>query len=218
VRTTSPSPPPLPPPAPAAATPTVPADVLAAEQADLAGAAALIDSPVALRSPLEWDQWLPQGKPYPGASTEEDIATCPRLAARLGAALGTELSYWTGTLPNGPVGCTWVPTPLSYDGPYDYAYVLSVGYLADGTTTEHWRSEFREHRGAVCPDTDVPAAGPGAALVRCATDDGSGYTLLVPDTRRAGVWFLQADARDDAAQSASATLEALVAAAADAYA
>jgi hypothetical protein len=204
-------------PVPAPPAPTVPADVLAAEQADLADTATLIDSPVSLHSPAAWDRWLPEGKPYPGASTEEDIATCPRLAARLGGALGVELSYWTGTLPQGPVGCTWVPTPLSYDGPYDYAYVLSVGYLADGTTTEDWRHHFYEHQGAVCPDVPVPAAGPGAVLIRC-SNDATGYTLVVPDARRAGVWFLQAETRAHAGHPASSALVTLVDAVRDVYA
>ena len=58
------------------------------------------------------DQWLPAGKPYPGADTEDELSTCPRLSDRLGAALGRKMSYWTGTLPGGPYGCTWATVPL----------------------------------------------------------------------------------------------------------
>ena len=194
---------------PAPATPTVPADVAARERAELAEAAALLDTPVTLSSPAQWDQWLPAGKPYPGASTEEDVATCPRLAAGLSAALGVQMSYWTGTLPNGPSGCNWATVPLSYDGPYDYAYVLSVGYLADGTTTEDWRHHFYEHQGATCPDVDVPAVAPGAVLVRC-EDEATSYALVLPDQRRDGVWFLTADTRSFAAHPASYALTALI--------
>ena len=35
-----------------------------------------------------WDQWLPAGKPYPGADPADDLSTCPKLSDRLGAALG----------------------------------------------------------------------------------------------------------------------------------
>jgi hypothetical protein len=59
------------------------------------------------------------------------------------------MSYWTGTLPKGPVGCTWATVPLSCDGPYHYAYVLSVGHLADGMTTADWRNHSYEHQGTV---------------------------------------------------------------------
>ena len=53
-------------------TPTVDADPEAL--ADLRSVAAGLTS-VVLTSPSAWDRWLPQGKPYPGPSTEEDIAT-----------------------------------------------------------------------------------------------------------------------------------------------
>jgi hypothetical protein len=194
----------------APATPTVPADVAARERAELVETAALLVSPLSLTSPAGWDQWLPGGKPYPGPSLEEEISTCPRLSDRLGAALGQKMSYWTGTLPNGPMGCTWATVPLSY-GPNapNYPYVLSVGYLADGTTTKDWRHHYYEHRGALCPDVDVPAVGPDAVLVRCDNDNTS-YALMFPDRRRDGVWFLQADARSDAAHPASDALTALV--------
>jgi hypothetical protein len=190
-------------------TPTVPAADPARARAELAEVAALLDTPLVLSSPPEWDRWLPQSKRYPGASTEEDIATCPRLADRLSSALGVRMSYWTGTLPNGPGGCTWATVPLSYDGPYDYPYVLNVGYLADGTTTEDWRHHFYEHQGAVCPDVDVPAVDPDAVLVRC-EDDGIGYVLVLPDARRPGVWFLQTHTRTDAAHPPSYALTELV--------
>jgi hypothetical protein len=48
---------------------------------------------VTLTSPSEWDRWLTAGKPYPGANTEEHIATCPRLASGLSAAVAVQMSY-----------------------------------------------------------------------------------------------------------------------------
>ncbi|TFV87165.1 hypothetical protein [Blastococcus sp. CT_GayMR16] len=195
---------------------TVPAAVLVQERAELAETAALLDSAVTLSSPAQWDQWLPAGKPYPGESTEEEMATCPRLAAGLSAALGVQMSYWIGTLP-GAGGCTWVPIPLQYGpDPYNYAYVLRVAYVADGTTIESWRHQFYEHQGAICPDVDVPAVAPGAVLLRCANDNTS-YTLALPDQRRDGVWFLSADTRSNAAHPASYALTTLVDGVAAAY-
>jgi hypothetical protein len=62
----------------------------------------------------------------------------------------------------------------------------------------------------------VRGAGPGAVLVRC-DDEGPGYTLLVPDSRRAGVWFLAAGTRANAVHAASYALSPLVAAVQGAY-
>jgi hypothetical protein len=204
-------------PPPATVTPGEnPSPQQAAERAELAAEAARLTTPVSLTSPAGWDRWLPAGKPYPGASTEEDIATCPHLADRLRAALGKRMSYWTGTLPGGPVGCTWVPVPLSYDGPYHYAYLLSVGYLADGTTT-HSLPAY-ENGPERCPQVDVPAVGPAAVLVRCASADEVDYSLRLSDVRRpGGLWVLDAGARTDAPHSASQALDALIAAVGAAY-
>jgi hypothetical protein len=93
---------------------------------------------------------------------------------------------------------------LSY-GPDPYNY----GYLADGTTTEDWRHHSYEHQGAICPDVDVPAVGPGALLVRCENDTTS-YVLVLPDRRRDGVWFLHEEARSTAAHPASDALTSLI--------
>jgi hypothetical protein len=100
------------------------------------------------------------GGPDDGRPTEHR----PHLAAGLTQALGKKMSYWTGTLPDGPSGCTWVPVPLSYDGPYTYAYELAVGYLADGTTTEQLRTGFYENGPEICERLGsrvrrVPAGG-----------------------------------------------------------
>ncbi len=48
------------------------------------------------------------------------------------------MSYWVGTLPEGPCGCKWATVPL-YSGPNapNYPYLASVGFQDDGTTTEH---------------------------------------------------------------------------------
>ncbi|MGY1848754.1 MULTISPECIES: hypothetical protein [unclassified Blastococcus] len=188
----------------------------AAAAPELEATAAALGGPVVLRSPAEWDRWLPAGKPYPGVSTEEDMATCPRLSARLGEALDDEFSYWTGTLPAGPSGCTWVPVPLSYDGPYDYAYLVDVGFLGDGTTVEQLRSTYvmgggqAEYPGATpCPSADVPGGG---ALILCPGMDeryDARWSLAVPDARGAGVWVLSATAQSSTGRSSAEALTVL---------
>ena len=190
------------PPAPAPTTaPTVDADPAAL--ADLDAVAATLTTRIALTSPASWDQWLPGGKPYPGADTADDLSTCPVLSARLGASLGTKMSYWTGTLPMGPVGCTWATVPLKSgpDAP-NYPYLASVGFLDDGTTTEKLSHGFYHHQGRLCPSVAVPAVGDGAYLVRCDEPADIGYTLLTRDTRTPGIWVLSGDARSDAAHPA----------------
>lgn len=195
-------------PAPAT-TPTVDADPAAL--ADLQAVAATLTTPIALSSPPAWDRWLPAGKPYPGADTADDLSTCPRLADRLGAALGTKMSYWTGTLPQGPVGCTWATVPLKAgpDAP-NYPYLASVGFLDDGTTTEQLSHGFYHHQGRLCPSVAVPAAGEGAYLVRCEELDGITYTVLTRDTRTPGLWVLSGSARADAAHPALDVFRPLV--------
>jgi hypothetical protein len=151
---------------------------------------------VSLSSPELWDQWLPEGKPYPGADTADDLSTCPVLSSRLAAVTGQEMSYWTGTLP-GP-GCTWVETPLSAQN-NDYDYLIGVGFLADGTTRDSFRG-YREGPGQgihACPSTDLPAVSEGALLLRCDSSSWTTYTLVVPDTRLdGGLWVLTAQSKN----------------------
>lgn len=195
-------------PAPAA-TATVDADPAAL--ADLDALAATVTTRIALTSPTAWDQWLPAGKPYPGADTADDLSTCPRLADRLGTALGTRMSYWTGTLPQGPAGCTWATVPLTY-GPdaAEYPYLATVGFLDDGTTTEQLSHGFYHHQGRLCPSVAVPAAGEGAYLVRCEELDGITYDVLTRDTRTPGIWVLGGSARSDAAHPATDVLRPVI--------
>jgi hypothetical protein len=194
-----------------------------AAQPDLDAVVATLGGPVVLTSPTAWDQWLPDGKPYPGASTEEDIATCPRLADRLTAAFGMRMSYWTGTLPNGPRGCSWVPVPLSYDGPYDYGYLVDVGFLGDGTTVDDLRRQFFDRvpeDPTPCPLAEVPGPGAGGVLIRCGGMDDrydAQFVLAVPDARGAGVWVLAASAQLDEAHPSSYALTTLVDAVTRAY-
>jgi hypothetical protein len=177
--------------------------------ADLDAVAATLTTPLTLTSPSAWDQWLPKGKPYPGSSLEEEISTCPRLADRLSAALGQKMSYWTGTLPTGPYGCTWVPVPLEYDSP-DYDYVIAVGFVADGTTAASLARGFATADGP-CPWKEVPAAAPGAVLVRCAPPTSTEYTLALPDTRLpGGLWTLVVNVKDRAAVPGSQVLPVLI--------
>jgi hypothetical protein len=211
-RSTAPSAPPT----SAVPSPTVEADAPAA--ADLDAVAATLTAPLALTSPATWDQWLPEGKPYPGADTADDMSTCPRLSDRLGAALGTKMSYWVGTIPGGPYGCQWATVPL-YSGPNapNYPYLASVGFASDGSTTEQVAGSFYHHQGRLCPDVAVPSVGEGAHLVRCEELDGISYALVLPDTRTAGVWTLIASARSDAAHPATDVLRPVIEGAAAAF-
>ncbi|MCU1592100.1 MAG: hypothetical protein JWP11_3356 [Frankiales bacterium] len=193
--------------------PTVYADPAAL--ADLHAVAATLTTRLTLTSPATWDKWLPAGKPYPGKDTADDLSTCPRLAGRLGAALGTKMSYWVGTLPEGPYGCQWATVPL-YSGPNaaNYPYLASVGFLGDGTTSEGLAGGFYHHQGRLCPDVAVPSVGKGAYLVRCEDLDGLSYVLVLRDTRTSGVWVLSGMARSDAAHAATDVLRPVIAGAA----
>jgi hypothetical protein len=193
-------------------TPTVDGDPTALAGLDAVSAG--LPTPLALTSPATWDQWLPEGKPFPGPSLEEEISTCPRMADRLGEALGQKMSYWTGTLPGG--GCTWVPVPLEYDSP-DYDYVISIGFQADGETAASLASRYATSRGP-CPWKDVPGVAPGGVLVRCEALASTEYTLAVPDTRVAGgLWIVRVDVKDRAAVPAAQVFRTAVEGAVHAY-
>jgi hypothetical protein len=193
-------------------TPTVDADPAAL--ADLDAVAATLTRPITLTSPSEWDKWLPEGKPYPGVDTADDLSTCPHLSDRLGAALGRKMSYWVGTLP-GPGGCRWATVPL-YVGPNapNYPYLANVDFQNDGTTTEQLSGGYQ---GRLCPSVAVPAAGEGAFLVRCEELDGVTYVLVTRDTRTAGIWSLSASARSDAPHPALDVFRTVVEGAISAY-
>jgi hypothetical protein len=138
------------------------------------------------------------------------MSTCPRLSDRLGAALGTKMSYWTGTLP-GPGGCSWATVPLKSgpDAP-NYPYLGYVDFRSDGTTTEQLSGSQYHHQGRLCPSVAVPAVGDGAYLVRCEDLDGITYVLLTRDTRTPGVWSLSGSARADAARPATDVLRPMI--------
>jgi hypothetical protein len=165
---------------------------------------------VTLTAPTLWDQWLPEGRPYPQASIDEDAATCPRLSARLADVIGQQMSYSTGTLPG--YGCTWVETPL--DPNYaDYDYVVTVAFWADGTTVDELR-RLREGPGQGthhCPWVDLPSVAPGSLLARCAGPGSTSYALAVPDTRiDGGLWVLGVSAEDAVAVRPATILPVLV--------
>ncbi|TFV64854.1 UNVERIFIED_ORG: hypothetical protein E4P37_12375 [Bacillus sp. AZ43] len=205
--------------APTSAPPTTPSATAStpaprphpAHEAELRRVAAGLPA-LSLSSPASWDQWLPEGKPYPGADLADDLSTCPVLSARLETVVGQDMSYWTGTLPGGPYGCTWVETPLSGQD-NDYDYVVSVGFLADGTSVEDVR-RYREGPGQgthPCPSVDLPAVAPGALLARCTGPGTTAYTLAVPDTRLdGGLWFLIASSKDATAVRPADVLPVLV--------
>jgi hypothetical protein len=178
----------------ASAAPSTPDPADEAELAQVAGALPVFS----LTSPEEWDRWLPEGKPFPGTDLEDDLSTCPVLSARLAEVTGQEMSYWSGTLPNGPSGCTWVEIPLSAEN-NDYDYVISVGFLADGTTTDSFR-RYREGPGMgthACPVADLPAVSAEALLVRCGSSGVTSYTLVLPDARLdGGIWILTVSSKD----------------------
>jgi hypothetical protein len=201
-------------------TPSTTATVYAdpAALADLHAVAATLTRPLTLTSPAGWDTWLPAAKPYPGKDTADDLSTCPRMADRLGAALGRKMSYWVGTLPEGPYGCQWATVPL-YAGPNspNYPYLASIGFLDDGTTTQELGNGFYHHQGRLCPSVAVPAAGAGAYLVRCDDVNGVTYVVVTRDARTAGIWCLIGSARSDAAHSARDVFLTVVAGAVHAY-
>jgi len=198
------------------APPTVYADPAAL--ADLDAVAATLTTPITLTSPAGWDRWLPEGKPSPGADTAVDLSTCPVLSDRLGAALGTRMSYWVGTLPSGPYGCQWATVPLHAgpDAP-DYPYLANVGFVADGSTSAQVSGAFYHHGNHLCPSVAVPAVGADAYLIRCEELDGVSYALTLPDHRTAGVWVLAGQARDDAAHPAIDVLRPVLSGAASTF-
>jgi DNA-directed RNA polymerase specialized sigma24 family protein len=182
----------------------------------LTTAAAVLGAPPVLTSPAEWDQWLPEGRPAQSLTGRADEDTCPPLTDRLSADLGIPMGYWTGALPRGALGCTWVPVPvpMSVGGPYDYAQVVSVGFVADGdgSAIEELRTVLLPGagRGVVpCPAVDVPGGG---ALISC-TGPAGGYeaplVLAVPDARGAGVWVLSATVQWGAERSTAEVLAVL---------
>ncbi len=188
-----------------------------AAQPRLEAAVSELGAPLVLTSPTEWDQWLAEGRPAQGTTGQEDEGTCPPLTERLTADLGMPMEYWTGALPRGPVGCTWVPgpVPLSQGGPYDYAQVVSVGFVGDpdGTAVERLRTVLlpdaarREHP---CLGAGLSSGG---ALIGCSDPTGSYETplvLAVPDARGAGVWVLSATVAWGADRSAAEVLSVLV--------
>jgi hypothetical protein len=204
----------------------------AAARADLAAQAARLTSPVALTSPAAWDRWTPAGRPSSGT---DDVATCPTMAGRLTAALGTAMGYRVGALP-GAGGCTWgpaqdsttvpaAPTPSpattstattstaatsTAAAPASAPYVVAVGFVADGRTAAQVGAGYRDGP-ARCPSAPVGAVAPGAVLARCADAAATTYTLVVPDRRTPGVWTLGATARTGAPHPASYLLDAVIA-------
>jgi hypothetical protein len=172
-----------------------------------------------LTAPTLWDQWLPDGRPYPQSSIDEDAATCPRLSARLAEVIGQQMSYWTGTLPG--YGCTWVETPLdAVNNVYDYA--VTVAFYADGTTVDELRRS-REGPGQgthPCPSLDLPSVSEGALILRCDVTHvaTTSYALAVPDARvDGGLWVLSVSVKDAAPVRPAAILPVLLEGVADAF-
>ncbi|MGY1668429.1 sigma factor-like helix-turn-helix DNA-binding protein [Geodermatophilus sp. SYSU D00696] len=181
----------------------------------LEAAVARLGAPLTLTSPAEWDRRLPGGRADEEAPEDDD--GCPPLADRLTAALGVPMDHRAGALPRGPVGCTWSPGPvrLSEGGPYDYAQVVGVGFVADpdGTAIDRLRTALlpgAARRDEPCLAADVPGGG---ALIGCTGTGGLSTTplvLAVPDARGAGLWVLSASVQHGAGRSAAEVLAVLV--------
>ncbi len=190
----------------------------AAEQAALPRLRAALGglgAPLTLRAPAAFDEWLPDGRPPADDTGITDRSTCPPLADVLSQRLGTPVGHWTGALPRGPVGCTWVPEPVppSQGLSRDRAYVLSVGFVGGRATVERLPVVLAAIGGPgarACPAVDVPGGG---TLIGCpGPDDPSGgpLVLAVPDARGAGVWVLSAAARPETGRSPAEALAVLV--------
>ncbi|MCZ2803552.1 hypothetical protein O2W18_00360 [Modestobacter sp. VKM Ac-2983] len=183
------------------------ARLTAEAQADLDRVVDALPPSLAFPSPTEWDRWLPEPKPYPGRDTADDLSTCPVLSDGLSAALGSRMSYWTGTLPG---ACTWAPVPLLYDT-IDYPFTVRVGFLGDGTTpADVARDAFDwvpQGDPTPCPRADVVDGG---VLIRCSSVDQASFQLAVPDARGKGTWVLDATADQDGEVTAAEAFTALL--------
>ncbi|MCZ2817171.1 hypothetical protein [Modestobacter sp. VKM Ac-2984] len=183
------------------------ARLTAEAQADLDRVVDTLPPSLAFPSPTEWDRWLPEPKPYPGRDTADDLSTCPVLSDGLSAALGSRMSYWTGTLPG---ACTWAPVPLLYDT-IDYPFTVGVGFLGDGTTpADVARDAFDwvpQGDPTPCPRADV---ADGGVLIRCSSVDQASFQLAVPDARGKGTWVLDATADQGGEVTAAEAFTALL--------
>ena len=99
--------------------------------------------------------------------------------------------------------------PLVYDSP-DYDYVISVGFLADGTAPSGLARSFATAAGP-CPWKGLPEAARDAVLVRCDQGPSTEYTLALPDTRLpGGLWTLIVSVKDRAAVRTGQILPVLI--------
>ena len=201
------TPPPGTPVAPGPAATVLPADQAAADP-ELAQVAASIGGPVALTAPVEWARWAGASPSY-----AQDIDGCPQLAARFAALLGGRWTYAHGTLPQGPVGCSWVPVPYVPEEPPADRYLLSVGFVAGDPADQDLHTWFQTG-GARCPFLDVAA---GAVLARCDGPDQLSWALATPAADGNGVWYLTSTAGHDQQVSATDGLVALVEASTGVY-
>ena len=110
------------------------------------------------------------------------------------------MSYWVGTLPGGPYGCTVGRRPaLSGPDAPNYPYLASVGFV-DRRDDERasLAGSFYHHQGRLPVHVAVPSLGPGVSSRAATSPTTSHYTLVLPDTRSSpgpGSWSANAPDR-----------------------
>jgi hypothetical protein len=155
----------------------------AESRAELAALAPRLPAHLTLTAPATWAQYAGRTPDY-----DQDIVSCPHIADRLAADLGTRWTYTFGKLPTGPYGCNWTVVPWVPDVS---RFFVSIGYET-GRLPDVLGSTSYCAGGVVAPKLDVPTVGRGAVLDGCEDNTGLGYDLAVPDTGGTGVFFLHA--------------------------
>lgn len=168
------------------ARPPLPAAQGAATHAELAALAKRLPAHVALTAPAAWAKYAGSTPSY-----AEDAASCPSVAAALGARLGQRWTYTEGRLPAGPVGCSWTPAPWVPDRPPADRLFVTIGFQ-QGPIAELMAEPGSCGRGSAAPEVPVPAVAPGAVLSGCLDDNGTSLGIAVPDPAGTGVWTIGA--------------------------
>ena len=177
-----------------------------AASADLVALADRLPAGVSLAAPAAWAGAAPV--------YADPIDGCPHIAAVLGEQLGGRWTYAFGTLPQGPVGCSWVPVPYVPDRPPADRFFLTVGF-EKGSVADLLTTAFDSGSSTPCPRLEVAAVAEGAVLTGC---DVGGVVLALPDAGGTGVWYLSSGGGEDQrTYSASDGLLALVDAVQKAY-
>ena len=105
------------------------AEVAQAQQ-ELAGLAAALTAPVVLTSPSDWDEWGPEGPPYPDSvddGVDTDMARSRRLPTASARRTGSAGATTRAPCREAPRRLRLVPLPLS-DEQFDVTYFAFVGF------------------------------------------------------------------------------------------